>query len=162
MCFSRTDASIDMQYDLLGVTRDLTWPWPEVKFWHWPFKVNMYIFLCVSTRGTRCCQNYVTSFLSLKVVSEKPFLQKSAILPFFTSVAWPVEVKSFLTTCQRNICKRSIECFFPRHATYNRFWVMKHFRRNNMTLRQIWPLVTSGDLNIDLREKMTEVLSKVG
>ena len=58
-CVFCKDASNDMQYDLFGSTRDLTWPWPEVKFW-----------------------NYVSSFLSWKVISEKSFLQKSAILTF--------------------------------------------------------------------------------
>ena len=48
MCFSCANASIDIQYDLLGPTRDLTWPWSEVKFWLWSFKVNMYIFRRVS------------------------------------------------------------------------------------------------------------------
>ena len=76
MCFTRTDASTDMQYDLLGYTRDLTWHWPEVKFWHWPLKVNMYTFRSASTRGTWCCQNYVTIFLSSKVIREKHFFTK--------------------------------------------------------------------------------------
>ena len=38
---------------------------------------------------------------------------------------------------------------------------MAYFRKNSITLRQIWPLVAYGDPNIDLSEKMTEVLSKV-
>ena len=40
--------------------------------------------------------------------------------------------------------------------------IMAHIPRNNMTLCKIWPLVTSGDLHIDLRERMTEILSNVG
>ena len=56
--------------------------WPEVKFWHWPFRVNMYIFLYVSTRGTRCCQNYVASFLRSKVICKYPFLQIRVIWTF--------------------------------------------------------------------------------
>ena len=32
LCSSCQDASKDMQYDLLGSTCDLTWPWPEVKY----------------------------------------------------------------------------------------------------------------------------------
>ena len=33
LCSSCQHASPDMQHDLLGPTCDLTWPWPEVKFW---------------------------------------------------------------------------------------------------------------------------------
>ena len=36
-------------------------------------KVNMHIFRRVSTRGTRWRPNYLSSFLSSKVISEKPF-----------------------------------------------------------------------------------------
>ena len=52
------------------------------------FKVNMYIIRHVSTRGRRCSQNYVTSFLSSNVICEKPFSQKKKTLfwPFMTSV----------------------------------------------------------------------------
>ena len=38
---------------------------------------------------------------------------------------------------------------------------MTDVRKNNITLRQIWHLVTSGDLNIDLREKNDANTSKV-
>ena len=72
ICFSRKDASIDIQYDLIGLTCDLTWPWLEVKFWYWPFKVHKYMFRRVSTRGTRCCQNYVPiALLVLKGFAKK-------------------------------------------------------------------------------------------
>ena len=67
------EASTDMQYDLLVTTRDLTWPWPKVIFWFWPFKVSMYIFRHVSTRRTRCYQNYVTIFLSSKLFLKNHF-----------------------------------------------------------------------------------------
>ena len=81
MCFSRTDAVTDMQHDLLGSSRDHTWPWPEVKVSHWYLKVKLYIFRRILTSGTRCCQNYVTSFLSSKVISEKKSC-KSVFLTF--------------------------------------------------------------------------------
>ena len=29
--------------NLTFLTSDLTWSWPEVKFWHWPCKVTMYL-----------------------------------------------------------------------------------------------------------------------
>ena len=69
ICFFCKDASTDIQYDPLGSTRDLTWP--DIKFWHCPFKVDMEIFRRVSTRGTRCCQNYYTSLLSSKLIYQK-------------------------------------------------------------------------------------------
>ena len=37
---------------------------------------------------------------------------------------------------------------------------MAHFRKYNMTLCQIWYLVTSGDLNIDLSEKWLKYFQK--
>ena len=77
-------ASTDMQCHLLVATRDLTWPWPEVKFRHWHFKFNIYLLRRVSTRGTRCCQSYVTSFLSSKVICEKPFCKKTLFWPSLT------------------------------------------------------------------------------
>ena len=73
MCFSRTNTSLDMQHDLLGSTRDLTWPWPEVKLRHWPMRVNMYKFRRVSTRGTWCCPNYSPFFLSLDLTPRYGF-----------------------------------------------------------------------------------------
>ena len=47
-----------------------------------------YIFRRVSSSGTRCCQNYVTSFLSSNVICEKPFSQKKTLFwPFVSCVA---------------------------------------------------------------------------
>ena len=67
---------------------ELTWPWPEAKFWHWPFTVKIYIFRCVLTSGTRCCQHFVHSFPSSKVIcKKKTFLQKALFLPLLTSLA---------------------------------------------------------------------------
>ena len=76
ICFFRKNASTYMQYDLLDSTRDLTWPWPEVQFWPWPFKVKMYKFRRVLTKGARCCQNYASNFISSKVIRLNLFCKK--------------------------------------------------------------------------------------
>ena len=101
MCSSCTVASIVKQYGLLGSTQNLTWPWPKVKFWHWTFNVNMYIFQRVSTSGTRRCRKYVAIFLISKVILENYFCKKALLCKFLTSVAKPVEVRSILTTCRQ-------------------------------------------------------------
>ena len=44
MCFFRRDASTDMQHDLSGLPRDLTWPWHEVKFWYYFFRSTCIYF----------------------------------------------------------------------------------------------------------------------
>ena len=75
--FLGKDASNDIHCHLPGSTCDLTWPWPEVKFWHWPFKVNMYIFRRVSTRGIWC---YVPHFLSSKRIWEKRYFDLPLLL----------------------------------------------------------------------------------
>ena len=47
-----------------------------------------YIFRRVSTRGTQCCQNYVSGCLSSKVICDKPFLPKRTLFwHFLTSIA---------------------------------------------------------------------------
>ena len=86
ICFSWTDASTDMQCDLLVPTRDLTWPWPEVKFGYRPFKVNVYLFRWVSTSRTRCCPNSLTSFLISKVICEKRHFRKKKLF----NISWPL------------------------------------------------------------------------
>ena len=147
MCFSRLDASTDMQHELLGSLRDLTWPWPEVKFWHWHVNANLCIFRCVSARETRWCPNYVSSFLSSKLICENHFAKKYfLILP--TPIAEPVEVRSSLTTCQRKSSKEAIECFFPRPPICNSFWANGTFPKNYDIFAIFylwWPLLTSHD-----------------
>ena len=162
VCFPRTDASTNMQHDLLGLTCDLTWPWPEVKFWHWPFKVKMYIFWRVLTSGTRCWQNYVTSFPSSKVICKKTVFAKKRYFHIYWPL-WPNPLK--VGQFRRHACERAWKglssAFFRSLLPIICSEIMTHFRKNNMTLRQNWHLMTSGDLNIDLSEKMTETLSIV-
>ena len=55
------DASTVMQHDLCISV--ITWPWREVRFWPWPFKVKQHIFRSDSTRETwwRHCRFLTTS-----------------------------------------------------------------------------------------------------
>ena len=87
MCFSCQDASTDMQHDQSGSRRDLTWPWPEVKFWPRHFKINMHIFRQVSAGGTRWRPNYFASLLTSRVVCEKSFLSKRLFWHLLTPTA---------------------------------------------------------------------------
>ena len=74
MCFSRPEASTDMQYDLSGSQRNLTWPWPEIKFSTWFFKVKMRIFRRVSAREIRLRPNYFADISSSKVIRDELFM----------------------------------------------------------------------------------------
>ena len=162
MCFSRTDASTDMQHDLRGVTRDLTWPWPEAKFWHWPFKAKMCILRRVLTSGARCCQDYVTSFPSSKVICKKKHFSKKRYFDLYWPL-WPYPLKlgQFWGHVGERDFKGLSSFFFRGLLSIVGSEIMTRFRKNNMTLRQNWALVTSGDLNIDLSEKMTKTFSIV-
>ena len=54
-----------------------SWPWPEVKFWPWPFEVKKYIFRTVSARETRWCHRRFAIFISSKVIREKRLSPKT-------------------------------------------------------------------------------------
>ena len=67
------------------------WPWPEVKFWTWPFKVMLYMFRCVLTRQTRWCQNYC-SIISNTSYHWKTVLLKNAVF----DLSWPLTLKRLI------------------------------------------------------------------
>ena len=52
LCFSHQDAIFLYAIWPTWVT---TWPWPEVKFWPWLFKVIIYMFRCALTMQRRWC-----------------------------------------------------------------------------------------------------------
>ena len=60
-----------MQHWPIRMTLTSTWPWPEVKFWSWPFKVIIHMFRSVLTRETRWWYYFVCSTISLKVICKK-------------------------------------------------------------------------------------------
>ena len=55
-------ATNDVYFDILGSPSDLALTWPEVKFWPWPFKVNLYMVRRALTRQTRWNQNRCSTF----------------------------------------------------------------------------------------------------
>ena len=61
-----------MQYDLLCSTRDLTRPWPKVKFWYWLFKVSMYVHISTRLENRNTMLAKVCNWLSyFKSYSQK-------------------------------------------------------------------------------------------
>ena len=79
--------------------------------------------------------------------------------PLEANYRWP-EVKS--EKHYGKVCKRAIECFFPRPPSPYSSRATASFVGKCWTqwdYGEIWPLVTSRDVIFDLSEKMNEVLS---
>ena len=96
------------------------------------------------------------SLLSKKLLPKNNLREKRI---FF--LWWPLEPK-LLTLGQIWRCwglKRATRCFFRIPPSCHTFWDICECLRKNRDFLNIWPLVTSGDLNVDLGEKMTEILS---
>ena len=87
ICFFRKGASTDMQYGLLGSTRDLMWPWPEVEIWHWLFNVNMYVYKAFRREEHDAAKVMPLAFLVQNLFAKKTFLQSALFLPFLTHSA---------------------------------------------------------------------------
>ena len=77
---SSQGASNDVQFDLLGSPSDLALTWPEVKFWHWPFKVKLYVVRRALTRQTRWYQNRCSTFKIKDCIVQKTVLENFGIL----------------------------------------------------------------------------------
>ena len=112
-----------------------------------------YILRRVSASGTRCCQNYVT-ILAQTWFAKKHIFAKKRYFDF----SWPLKPNPFqLGHFWRHVSEWPLwglsSAFFLGLIPIVGSEIRAHFWRNNMILRQIWPLVTSGDLNIDLGEK---------
>ena len=150
LCFSRRDASDDMQHDLFWWPWPWPWPWPEVKFWPWPFKVKRYIFWTLSTSWTRWCHFYLRISIIKKVINEKRSRCKTIIFSLMTSGAKTIDLRSNLSEKRYWGLKRATRCFFRIPPSYHTFRDNRECLRKNRDFLKIWPLVTSGDLNIDL------------
>ena len=74
----------------------ITWPWPEVKFWPWPFKVKSYIIRIVSTRETRWCHCRLFIFISSNVIHERIFRPSQLFLQYLTYGGLTVDLRSLL------------------------------------------------------------------
>ena len=70
LCSSLHCASTDMQFDLFGSTWVVTWPWPEVKFSNWLFKVKKYMIRRVLTREERWWQNECATSSKWEVIGK--------------------------------------------------------------------------------------------
>ena len=88
----RPGESTDMQHDPFQSSCDLGLTWPEVKLWHWPFKVIVYMVRRALTRQTRWYQNRCSISNIKGFVVENPFWK---ILEF-----WPLET-SILTWAKK-------------------------------------------------------------
>ena len=104
--------------------RVITWPWPEVKFWNWPFKVPKYTFRFVLKRKTRQCQNHSPIFQTKKVICKKSDLRQKRLFSLcMTSGAEAVDLSWNLTPHLRKSFTRAIERFFFLFlSSYYSFW----------------------------------------
>ena len=138
-------------------SRDRPWPGQILKLTF--FGQHVWIFVRVSTRGTRCCQNYVSSFLFQKLITKSHFLPKSTILTFLDLYSLTRWIKVNSDGMLAKDLQKSCGVFFSRLPTYNslRLW---HISEEIWHSAKFRPLVTSGDLNMDLNEKMTTYFRK--
>ena len=147
MCFSRRDASTDMQHDLSGSKGNLTWPWPKAKFWPWLFKVKMHIFRRVSTSGTRWRPNYFASFLCSKVIREKKlFLSKTSILTFLDLYRPFENTERVFSHFSERVSQEIWNALFRGLLSMIVSEITARFRRKykiSLNFDLPWPLVTS-------------------
>ena len=137
----------------LGYIKVMTWPSPEVKFWNWPFKVKRYIFWTLSTSATRWCLFYFRISVIEKVIHGKPTPCQKIFFSLMTSGVKSIDLRSNLIEKRYRGMKRAIQCFFRILPSYHTFGDNSECLRKNSHFLEIWPLVTSGDLNIDLTWK---------
>ena len=137
----------------LGYIKVMTWPSPEVKFWNWPFKVKRYIFWTLSTSATRWCLFYFRISVIKKVIHGKPTPCQKIFFSLMTSGVKSIDLRSNLIEKRYRGMKRAIQCFFRILPSYHTFGDNSECLRKNSHFLEIWPLVTSGDLNIDLTWK---------
>ena len=147
---ARQFGSEDMHIDLLWSWPELDLTWPEVKFWNWPFKVKRYVFRTVSTSWTRWYHSHFRISYIKKVINEKPSPWKTITFSLMTSGAKTIDLRSNLSEKRYRGNKRATQCFFRIPPSYHTFRDICECLRKNRDFLKIWPLVTSGDLNIDL------------
>ena len=86
LCLYRHDAWTYMQHDLLGLTFNLKWTWPEVKRWPVLFKVTMYIY-CIWFKAPWRKEHAGPRIKPLAYLVQKFFAKKvygkTAILSFY-------------------------------------------------------------------------------
>ena len=140
----------------------ITWLWPEVKFWPWPFEVNSYIFRIVSTERNTMMPLPILYLYRFKSYSWKNISPVTAICTIFDLWRlnrWP-EVTFDVVLTKRRFQKLSagIICVFLAITVSD---IMTRFLKNIVASIELWPLMTSGDPNIALRGKLPEILSNV-
>ena len=137
----------------LGYIKVMTWPSSEVKFWNWPFKVKRYIFWTLSTSATRWCLFY----FRISVI-KKLFMENQLHVKKYFFLWWPLGVKSIdlrsnlienVTGAWRELSNAFLEFFLAIILLE----IIANVCEKNSHFLEIWPLVTSCDLNIDLTWK---------
>ena len=122
LCSSCQDASTDMRHDLLGPACDLTWPWPEVKYWPDHLRSpGTYMIRRTLTRGTRWYTNQAASLFSSKVSTTNVFVKTETLFWRF----WPLAAKPLmLAQIWCNVSERTaqeLSNVFSRPLSYNSF-----------------------------------------
>ena len=129
---------------------DLTLTWPDVKFSKWHFNVKSARFE-PARRGKQDGIIFIfVSLISKKVINEKSSPWKTTIFHLMTSGAKIIDIRSNLIEERSRGIRRASQHFF-----FELFLAIKLLRyggclRKNYYFIEIWPLVISGDLNINL------------
>ena len=145
-------------FDLLGSSRDLDLRSNfenDLSLYVERYMIySIYIYIrIVSTRQTRWWQNHCGIFHRKEVIHEKRLCRKNGIFylhDLWSLNRWP-EIKSDGNIAIENF--KSYRLLFPFLSSYftsrdNRRYLKQSPRGSKYG--KIWPLVTSGDLNIDL------------
>ena len=90
VCHTKAHQMVCEIWPRFGQAWVITWPWPDVKFWIWPFNVILYMFRRALTRETRWCRNRLPNFSYIKSYSSKKKIRKNTIV---LTLTWPLESK---------------------------------------------------------------------
>ena len=114
MCLSRTDASTDMQSDLLGSARDLTRPWPEVKYWPDSSRSPCICFDAPCREDHDDARILPQAFLVRKVFAKKLFARNSYFAVFGPITPEPLKLAQIWWHGIERTAQEVSNVFFPQ------------------------------------------------
>ena len=138
MSFSCRDALSDMQHDLSGSPRDLTWPWLEVKF-----DINFFRSTCMYSDASRRQEHDGVRIWFLAFLVQTLFAKKTFLSSFTFLEIWSLtQDGAILTTCERKKVK-SYRLHFSAASHLYSFWDNSTFPKKygislNLTFDDLW------------------------
>ena len=156
LCFSHQDSSIHMLYDLLGSPRDL-----DLRS-NFDLDLSRSCYTCfdASWRGKHHGVKIIALLFQTRKLSPKNCFIKNAVF----DLSWPLTPKPLvLGEIWRHLSERA---FQELSIAFFKFWCSCYRDRDNAhnmkpchvirKFGKILLLMTSGDLNFDFREKLSE------